>query len=187
MIAAGDDPNIKAVILVMPLLSGAADAAKFVVGSLDKAWEERKAVCLRKSTLATQYVQPWDESENEAAADRGSVLLHGPAAYGFSAGARKLSDAAGTPWQNELSLSSLYYISRCEPKDHIHKISPKPLLHLAAIEDPLSGPPEDQREVFEKAGVPKKFVLLENNHIANYFEGFERNVEAQIAFLKEHL
>lgn len=187
MIAAGDDPNVKAVILVMPFTSGKADAMNFVPGSLAMAWEARKEKCLSTSKRDDAFIQPWDESEEEANGDRNSILLHGPVPYEFRTGAKELSDEAGTPWQNRLSLRSLYYISRSEPRDHIHKISPKPLLHLAAVEDVLSGPPEAQKEVFARAGEPKEFVLLEHHHIANYFEGFEANIGAQLKFLEKYL
>ena len=186
MIAAGDDPNIKVVVLVMPLLSGRADAANFIPGSLADAWAERKETCLGPSDKPRKYIQVWDNNKAEAEGQRGSTLLHGSIPYAFIEGGKKLSDAAGTPWQNRLSTQSLYYISRCEPEDFLSKISPKPLLHLAASEDPLSGPPELQKQAFENAGEPKEFVLLQNNHIANYFEGFESNVGAQISFLKKY-
>ena len=187
MIAAGDDPNIKVVILVMPFMSGKADAMNFVPESLEMAWEARKEKCLSTSKQENEYIQPWDESEEEADGDRNSVLLHGPIPFEFRTGAKKLSDEAGTPWQNKLSLQSLYYISRTEPKDHIQKIGPKPLLHLAAVEDVLSGPPEAQREVFARAGEPKEFVILQHHHIANYFKGFEANIGAQLRFLDKYL
>lgn len=187
MIAAGDDPNIKAVILVMPLLSGKGDAANFPEGSLEEAWAERKERCLSSNSRLLRYVQVWDNDEAEAAGDRGSTMIHGDVPYKFRAGAKELSEAAGTPWQNRLSLRSLYYISCCEPKDYIHRISPRPLLHLAAAVDPLAGPPEEHKKAFAAAGEPKEFVLLENHHIANYFEGFEDNVAAQIKFLGRYL
>ena len=185
MIAAGDDPNVKAVIIVMPFLSGKADAANFVPEALADAWAERKQTCLASTTPSKRYIQVWNNGQDEAKGDRGST--HGTVPYNFVTGAKMLSDAACTPWQNRLSLQSLYNILRCEPKDHLRKISPKPLLHLAALEDPLSGPPEEHKEAFAAAGEPKQFVLLEHNHIANYFEGFESKIEAQIDFLKRYL
>ena len=187
MIAAGDDPNIKAVILVMPLLSGKDDAANFPEGSLESAWVERRERCLSSTPSPLKYIQVWDNDETEAAGHRGPILIHGDVPYKFRAGADKLSDAAGTARQNRLSLRSLYYISCCEPKDYIHRISPRPLLHLAATVDPLAGPPEEHKKAFARAGEPKEFVLLEDNHIANYFEGFEETVAPQIKFLEKYV
>lgn len=42
MIAAGDDSNLKAAILVMPFFSGAFDASKFPDGPVNRAWAERQ-------------------------------------------------------------------------------------------------------------------------------------------------
>jgi hypothetical protein len=87
-----------------------------------------------------------------------------------------------------LALQSLYHIAKVEPQDHIHKISPKPLLLLAASVDPISGPLELEKAAFEMAEEPKEFVLLESDHLANYHgEVFEANARAQVEFLKKYL
>jgi uncharacterized protein len=188
IMSAGDDPHIRAVIAVMPWLSGKADAASFPEGLLNEAWKEHEAIT-RGAANGQKYVKVWDDSEEEAAGeDLGETLIHGGQAFDFLQGAKKLSDAAGTPWQNRLTLHSLYAISRAEPQDHVHKISPKPFLHLAAPVDPLSGPIERQWAAFAKAGQPKEFVELPDHHIANYFgENFEVNVHVQIDFLRKYV
>ena len=188
IIAGGSDPNIKLVVAVMPFLSGRLDASSFPAGMLERAWHERKAIASgSKAPTDLEYVQPWNNSENEAAGERGEVLLHGKEPYGFIRGAVAMSDKEGTPHQNRLTLQSVYDITRIEPIDFIYKISPKPLLHLAATEDPLSGPLELQKKAFELAREPKEFVLLEDNHLQNYSRNFEQTIGAQIAFLKKHL
>jgi hypothetical protein len=59
---------------------------------------------------------------------------------------------------------------------------------LVAVEDALTGPLENHKTVFEKAGQPKEFVVLKNHHISNYSgESFKENVGLQIDFLKRHL
>jgi hypothetical protein len=187
-IAAADDPNIKAVILVMPWLSGIRDASGFVAGHLAETWDERKEMCLNSTPKELTYTQVWDRNQVEAEGDRGSIVIHGPGPYEFSAGLRKLSDAAGTPWENRISLRSLYCISRSEPKDYIRRISPTPCLHLAASEDVLTGTLEEHKAAFETGGEPHEFVQLPTHHIGNYFDdGFEANIKAQIAFLNRYL
>jgi len=85
-------------------------------------------------------------------------------------------------------LQSFYHISKVEPRDHIYKISPRPLLYLAAAVDAISGPIEKQESVFERAGEPKEWVRLEDEHIANYFRvSFEKNVKVQLEFLEKWL
>ncbi|KAH8649858.1 Alpha/Beta hydrolase protein [Xylariales sp. PMI_506] len=190
MIAAGDDPHIKAVILVMPFISGTWDSTNWPAGIMERVHAERER--LTRDDLGgaePEYVQAWDASDAEAAAEeRGDTIIHGQVPWSFARGARQLSDEAGTPWENRLALQSLYHIAKAEPQDHIHKISPRPMLYLAASVDPLSGPLEAQRAAFERAKEPKQFVQLQSDHLANYNSTlFDVNVQAQIEFLQLNL
>lgn len=188
MISAGDDPRIKAVVLVMPFTSGGLESYNYPTGLVKRAWAEReKAVA--KQSLDQEYIPLWDNSREEALViSETTPFLHGVDAFDFINGAKKLSDLAGNPWKNLISLQSFYLISRVEPGDWIKKISPRPILYIAAKIDPLSGPVEQQQKTFDKAGEPKEWVLLDDHHIANYFgKPFEVNISKQIDFLKRHL
>jgi predicted acyl esterase len=186
-IAAGDNPYIKTAILVMPFFSGAFDSTNWPAGIMDRVHTEREH--LNKTPDATlEYLQVWDNSEEEAAGERGNILIHGQVPWEFAHGARQLSDKAGTPWENQLSLQSLYYIAKVEPQDHIHKISPRPMLYLAATVDPISGPLELEKAAFDRAKEPKQFVQLQSHHLANYKSPeFDVNVQVQIEFLNKNL
>lgn len=188
MIAAGDDPHVKAVILVMPFFSGKFDAGNFPDGMMQRVWAERRRRVL-DPYAKMEYVNVWDDTAEDAAKpERGQTLLHAPAAYEFISGGVALSDKAGTPWENRMSLQSFYSISKVEPQDHIYKIAPRPLLYLAAKKDEISGPIELERATFERAGEPKQFVELDDLHIENYRgKLFDINVEAQIEFLRNHV
>lgn len=188
IIAAGSDCNIKLIIAVMPFLSGRLDASTFPPKLLERAWDERRAIVNgERSPQDLEYVQPWDNSEQEAEGPRGNIILHGAAPYGFIRDAKASSDKAGTPHENRLTLQSIYDITKVEPIDFIHKISPTPLLHLAAAEDPLSGPLDLHKQAFGLAKEPKEFVLLNDNHLENYFRNFEQTITAQVEFLKKYL
>jgi predicted acyl esterase len=186
-IAAGDDPYVKAVILVMPFFSGAYDSTNWPAGIMNRVYAERER--LTKDPNGTrEYVQVWNNSDTEAAGERGDILLHGEVPWHFASGARQLSDKAGTPWENRLALQSLYHIAKVEPQDLIHKISPRPLLYLAATIDPISGPLELEKAAFERAKEPKQFVQLQSDHLSNYkTPAFEVNLQVQIDFLKKKL
>jgi predicted acyl esterase len=187
MIAAGDDPHIKAVILVMPFTSGSWDSTNWPAGMMDRVYAERKRLTENPSR-ELEYIQAWDTSDAEAAGERGDILLHGDIPWKFAHGARELSDKAGTPWENRISLQSLYHIAKVEPQDHIYKISPRPMLYLAASIDPLSGSIEMQKATFDRAKEPKQFVHLRSDHLSNYSSvEFDINVQAQIDFLKTNL
>ena len=189
MTAAGDDPNIKAVICVMPFISGSMEAPTYPEGMIERAWTERRSrVEANGESKGPEVLQVWDESIEEADGPRNDILLHGPIPYRFITGARQLSTAAGTPWENKLTVESLYHISKAEPRNHVHKIAPRPLLYLAASEDPPSGPFEEQRKVFEQASGKKDFVRLEGEHIKHYFDkNFEKCIDVQIQWLKTNL
>jgi hypothetical protein len=188
MISAGDNPFIKAVILVMPFFSGAFDESNYPPGLMDDIRAERKKLCSDPSAQPS-YVPIWDNSEEEAAKEeRGKVVLHGLRPYKFISEAKELSDAAGTPWENRISLQSLYDIVKVEPQDHVYKIAPRALLYLAAAKDEISGPIESHRAVFERAREPKQFVELQDHHIENYeAELFKTNLAAQVEFLKKYV
>ena len=196
MIAA-NDPRLSAVVLVMPFTSGARDAKAFPKGILESAWADREATAKAWDELGNpgtdtrpeiKYVTLWAESKENALGSGPQNFLTGIDAYNFITEARQRSDKAGTPSINKLSLQSFYYISNIEPANYIHKISPCPLLYLAATTDVLTGPIEDHKEVFGRAGEPKEFVTLNNHHIANYFgDSFEENVSKQVEFLKKYL
>lgn len=186
LIAARNDPNIKAVILDMPLLSGRRDAEGWPAGLLSKAYEERRWLC-KDATTPCKYVQVWDSTLEAANGERGETLIHGAGPFNFISRGVEASKAAETPWQNRLILQSLIDIAGVEPVDSIHKIAPRKLLHLAASGDPLTGPLEVHKAAFENAKEPKEFIALGYSHIANYFEGFEEHIKVQVAWAKENL
>ena len=168
MIAASDDPRVKAVIMNMPFVSGAFDMTGFRPGHL-AAWQQRQAGTA-SGFPEPEYVQLWPDSADNAAGRSGQrAFLAGEAAREFIFGAMERSSAAGTPWENKITLQPFYYLARTTPADFITRIR-QPALHLAAAVDPLSGPLKLQREVHSRAGKNAEFTVLEPDHISTYFE-----------------
>ncbi len=188
MIAAGDDPRVKVVILNMPFTSGALDAASFPRGILEKAWRDREAT-VASSNPTTTYVKIWPHSlANALGQDGEQTFLTGEDAWNFISGGLERSAAAGTPWENKMSLQSFYHIAKAEPRDFISKIAPRPLLNLAAEQDPLTGPPEGHRKVFGNAGENAEFAIVKPHHLATYFgDAFDASVAVQLDFLRRKL
>lgn len=182
MIAAADDPNIKAVVLVMPFISGAIDRTWYPPDLLDQAWKER----IGRPNMP-RNVQPWNQDERESKGARRNVLFHGQAAFNFYEGARKLSGWAGTRFDNCLTLQSLYLCSRVEPQDFLYRIK-CPVLHLAAQEDSLPGPMAAQEAAFQRITASvKEFVRLPGDYLSNYSTDSGLNIEAPLKFLRENL
>jgi predicted acyl esterase len=158
MIASGDDPRIRVTILNMPFTSGKRDAKDFPPGGLEEALQEREEKAANPGNPQS-YIPVWDDSLEQAKASGKRALskcgrivwMHGEAPYKFISDGMKRSKDAGTPWENKITLQSLYYISRVEPEDHIHKIAPRSFLYLAASSDVLTGPPENHKRVFARA------------------------------------
>jgi uncharacterized protein len=190
MLSASSDPRLRAVILLMPFTSGALDAKKFSKEVMDKAWEER-ATTQGHSREHAAGIPIWPTSKEHAlSTDESKPMLAGMNVWNFIDGSIKRSDAAGTPFVNKLTLQSFIHLSKVEPAAHIHKISPTPLLYLAATTDDVTDPIEVHKKVFEQAKEPKEFVTLDNHHLATYMyhnEAYELSITKQIDFLKRYL
>jgi len=185
-IAASKNRDIKAVILDMPLLSRKRDAASWPKGLLKKALDERRAIDADPDTERS-FVKAWDDSRADAAGPRNQTLLHGDLPYDFIRGAVERSNKAGTPWSNEMRLLSLIDLEGVEPWEYMAKISPTPMLLVAAAIDPLSGPIEAMREAFTSAKEPKTLVELPKSHLENYFAGFDEHLAVQVEWAKKLL
>jgi pimeloyl-ACP methyl ester carboxylesterase len=89
-------------------------------------------------------------------------------------------------WGEATRVQSLMNTLLHEPRAYIHRISPTPLLMVVADGD-VTTQTHLQLDAFDKALEPKKLVLLKGaGHFTPYFgDLFEKNVKAQIEFLKE--
>jgi uncharacterized protein len=188
MMSAGDDPRVKVAVLHMPFVSGALDASNFPAGTLARAWRDREETAASPGR-ATTYVTLWPDSLENARGEAGErTFLTGEDAWNFISGGLKRSEPAGTPWENKITLQSFYHLARAEPRDFIGRISPRPLLYLAAETDLISGPLELHKEVFGRTGENAEFKVLRPHHLATYFgEPFEENIAVQLEFLRRKL
>ena len=184
MIAAGDDPRLKAAIFNMPFTSGALDAKNFPPGILEKAWRDREAA-VASPGHETAYVKLWPHSLANALGQEGErTFLTGEDPWNFISRGLERSKAAGTPWENKITLQSFYHIAKAEPRDFIAKFAPRPLLYIAAEIDLISGPLEVHKAVFERAGKNAEFAVVKPHHLATYFgEPFEASIGVQLDFL----
>ena len=186
MMAAADDPRLKAAILNMPFISGAMDARNFPSGIIERAWRDRE-LNTATSQPEVSYVRVWPDSEENARGEGEQPFLAGEVPYKFIMGGLERSRAAGTPWENRMTLQSFYHIARVEPRNHALKIH-APTLYLTAAKDPLTAPVDEHRKVFATMGPNSAFKVLEPSHLATYFgEPFERAIGVQLDFLKRVL
>jgi uncharacterized protein len=188
MIAAASEPRVKAVILNMPFQSGAYDANGFPSGLLNKVWGDREAQ-VRSGDPRSSYVKLWPDSLANARGEEGErTFLTGEVAWKFISGAIKRSQAAGTPWENKLTLQSFYHLSRAEPRDYLPRIAPEKLLYIAAAEDPITGPLETHRAIFATAQPGAEFAVVKPDHLGTYFgQAFDGALSIQVDFLTRKL
>lgn len=98
-------------------------------------------------------------------APEGEVAVLGtPDSFEFFAGK---GDDFYPNWKNQVSVESLEKMIAYHPADAIEVISPTPLLMLAAESDLLI-PIDLVREAFERAGEPKKLIILPCGHFDLY-------------------
>ncbi len=74
------------------------------------------------------------------------------------------------------------------PESRVELIAPRPLLVISAEKD-LLAPPGEQRSIFERAGEPKRLVVIAGaNHFDMYSpERFRELMAASVAFLEEYV
>lgn len=67
---------------------------------------------------ARRRTRVWRDWENEQDGDRNSVMISRPAAYGLVTAAKAMSDAAGTPWENQVTSQSLINSATTRPDEN---------------------------------------------------------------------
>ncbi len=93
----------------------------------------------------------------------------------------------GPTWKNEVTLSAFELARSFEPGWYIAQIAPRPLLMLIATQDTVT-PTEHALEAFERAGEPKKKLMIEGGHFAVYEgRGFEQAMSATLDWFGRHL
>jgi uncharacterized protein len=158
MMAAGNDPCLRAVVMHVPFPSGRWDARGFPDDVLERAWRERETQAANGDRMPT-YVKLFRDWENDEDGDDQNVMIRGKAAYDLVTAAKALSDAAGTPWENRISLQSFLNLAGIEPQDHAHKIT-QPALYIVHANDPFAPSPEYHRRVYHKMGLNTEFKVV---------------------------
>lgn len=176
--AAAINKSIAGVILQVPFVSGESVAlASGIPTSL--------LVADRGKTIADgsySKVPNFPSSIEELTSGTSHAVLKDPEALPFIDEMRR----RGLDWSSVCTVQSLTNTVLHEPQAYIHRISPTPMLMIVADRD-VTTQTHLQLEAFEKALPPKKLEIIKGaGHFTPYFgEAFERNIRAQIDFLKE--
>ncbi|KAL7914006.1 Alpha/Beta hydrolase protein [Trichoderma velutinum] len=177
------DKRAKAVMVISPFFSGEVDMLRFPPTAYQDAWEER-ASRIANPGIEHKYVPIFAESMEMAETSPLDSIIGSPQGFGLWSAFKPLSDAAGTPWENKLTLESLYWQSKFEPTASIHRISPRPLYWIAT-DAPLLPNYQDQVRAYEKAFEPKQFSCFRSLEESAFGPLYEKNLEEQADFLKK--
>lgn len=158
-IGIADDPRPAAAILQSPIVSGRKDSEKWPSGWIERAWLDRERRTRNRDTSAT-YVPVWPESLPQAQGSGEAVLTNGEAFYRLISAEQPKSEAAGTPWRNEITLQSLLRIARTEARDYLPRIR-QPTLYIVPTFSPLTGSADEHRAAFQTMGSNAEFHVFD--------------------------
>ena len=132
---------------------------------------------------ASDRVKRATDGESELV-DRNEILLPDRQSAELAAAARRNVPSA----LNTLPLEYVDETLGFHPEWVVDKIAPRPILFIATDDDRLV-PPEESRSLYDKAGEPKKLVVLRGyGHYEVYAEpAFSEVMRETLAWFREHL
>ncbi|KAF7895816.1 uncharacterized protein EAF01_009778 [Botrytis porri] len=178
--AAAFDKRIRAVVVQVPFASGAALEGPFAK-ILPGVYEDRRSI---KAGAAPGLTQIFAQNSKDAKDPNCTSLTADPALIPFieELENRKIR------WEGAITTQSIQHLVSFEPVSVVHRISPTPLLVVAADRDHTSATAQ-QLKLYAAALEPKELVLLQNtDHFMPYVGAtFKKNIKAQLDFLAKVL
>ncbi|MBX3447435.1 MAG: alpha/beta hydrolase [Parvibaculaceae bacterium] len=179
LVVAAIDRRVKCVVSQVPLVAGLETARRLIRGDhwkgLRAGFEADRAARMRGEPGARI---PVAAPEGEPAA------LPTADTYEFFT---EFTRSNSTKWENEVTVHSVELFTEYEPGIHIHRISPTPLLMVAALEDHLT-PYDMTAAAYETALEPKKFLALPCGHFQAYTgDMFKMSAPVQRDWFMAHL
>lgn len=173
------DRRVKCVVSQVPLVAGLESARRLIRGDHWKAtragFEADRAARMRGEPHARV---PVTAPEGEPCA------LPTADTYAFFT---EFTKSNSTNWENEVTLQSVELFTEYEPGIYVPRISPTPLLLVAALEDHLT-PYDMTARVYKDALEPKKFLQLPCGHFQAYTgDMFKMSAPVQRDWFKTYL
>lgn len=179
LVVAAIDRRVKCVVSQVPLVAGLETARRLIRGDhwkgLRAGFEADRAARMRGEPGARI---PVAAPEGEPAA------LPTADTYEFFT---EFTRSNSTKWENAVTVHSVELFTEYEPGIHVPRISPTPLLMVAALEDHLT-PYDMTAAAYETALEPKKFLALPCGHFQAYTgDMFKMSAPVQRDWFKAHL
>ena len=157
LMVAALDKRVKAVVSQVPLIDGWEGLGRM-------AGEEARAMMVQQLIAEREHIYGGGTASMIPVVDNGG----GPAALGTLDSWEwfQLVAKISPTWRNEVTLRSLERLLDYAPGRFIDRIAPTPLLMVVAEHDFL--PLDIAQRAFERAGEPKKLVVIPAGHFAPY-------------------
>jgi cephalosporin-C deacetylase-like acetyl esterase len=171
------DRRVRAVVTQVPTISGWESSLRRIplnaVAELERAFDDDLRAQFRGAPPRTIKIADADASVHAQYHTQDTVeFLTQPVPEGM--------------WRNELTIQSNRRARMYEPGHWISRVSPTPILVIAATHD-TTAPTDLTMAAYERALQPKSIVVLKGGHYSAYLEGFEAASRSAIAFFKQHL
>ncbi|KAE8312092.1 Alpha/Beta hydrolase protein [Aspergillus transmontanensis] len=178
--AAAVDKRIKAAVVQCPAVSGETRSRAFK-DRIPALLADRARIAAGEPRGRVPCIAPDREIAKSSSAP---VLFPDLHAYDSFRGIHE----CGGSWENWVTEQTQLHMLEFEAQAMIHRITPTPLLMVVPGND-VTVRTSSQLAAFGKAGEPKELVYLDKAGHFDVYQGeyFERNIAAQIAFLKTHL
>lgn len=177
LVVAARDRRVKAVVAQVPLVDGWESMGR-IAGEEGRAQLVEQLVAERERIFAGGV-----PATIPVVDDRGELCALGaPDAWEWF----QLAGGEAPNWKNEVTLRSLERLLDYAPGATIERISPTPLLLIAAEQDFL--PIDIAERAFARAGEPKRFVRLAAGHFSAYEPPHFPTAAAEaVAWFRQHL
>jgi uncharacterized protein len=168
IMAAALDPRIHCVVSQVPFIT-TGDPAALGAEFATMLHAERAAVNNGAAPTMMPVTDP----------DGGVCVMAGRDAYEYFERGKPL-------WRNEVTLSSINNVRAHESGFYIDRIAPRPLLMIIAEDDSVALP-SHAHAAFDKAGEPKRKLVVAGGHFVPYLEQFDACTDAVIDWFNTYL
>jgi uncharacterized protein len=171
------DRRLRAVVAQVPTIDGYASSQRRVpphaVAAMEEAFNEDLRGQLRGEPPRTQRLVDLDPAV--------------PAVYRTAdTAAFLLQQVPEGKWKNEITVQSGRRARMYEPGRWIDRVSPTPLLIVAASHDTTT-PTDMVLAAYERALEPKALVIIPGGHYTPYLEGLQQASTAALLWFQAHL
>ena len=177
LVLGATDRRLRAIVSQVPAINGWETGLRRInpgaIAALEEFFNDDQRTQLRGEPPRTQKLV--DQDPNVPA------QFHAPDLVKFFS-----QDVPSGMWHNEITVQSSRRARMYEPGNWISRVSPTPLLIIAATHDTVAAT-DLVLTAYERALEPKSLIFIPGGHFAAYEEAFETASQAAIHWFKKHL